>query len=198
MKDCRITLCELEKVLGTPLTQFDPSRKNPDHSLVISGYAVPVAPSMQTIRDEDILYPEAWDNRWKLPCESILTRVIITARKELAICCGMVPTRRVKEVVHGSLDDSSLEELLLRAHDDLLANWLALEGPFGIMQFIKAKDSSVRFRDRYVSTCHLCCEILTREDCRLILHRHAGEKAVELGLKRELYQVARHGAPICT
>jgi hypothetical protein len=143
---------------------------------------------MHLIPDDEILYPQS--DHWKGPCTSILQRVIITPRKELSICCGMIP-RSVKEIVFGTLDEHPLEELIARAHQDLIVNWLAHEGPYGIMRFIMKKNPSVRFRDRYVSICHLCSEIFTRDDCRQTLSEFAHEKAMEISLERCLYDYAR-------
>lgn len=189
MKGCTLSIDYLEQFLEVKLARFDPREKNPDNNVVSTGYTVPVAKDMHLIPDDEILYPPS-DYRWKAPCSSILQRVIITPRKELSICCGMIP-RGVKEIVFGSLDDYTLEELITMAHNDLIVNWLALEGPYGLMKFILLKDSTIPFRKQYVNICHLCSEILTRKDCRKILSEHAHEKALEISLERCLYDYMR-------
>jgi hypothetical protein len=189
MKGCTITIEYLEKYLGNDLARFDPQRKNPTNNLVSTGYTVPVQPEgMEDIADEDILYPPM--DCWTKPCASILQRIIITPRKELSICCGMI-SRQVKEITFGTLGPSTLEELIVRAHSDLIVNWLALEGPVGLMQFIRQKAPEIRFRAQYVNICHLCGEILTRPDCREVLREHAHEKVSELSLQRWLYDEMR-------
>jgi hypothetical protein len=145
MKGCTITPEFLENFFGYQLARFDKKKKNPDNNVISSGYTVPVANDMHHIPDEDILYPET-DYQWKEPCSSILQRVIITPRKELAICCGMVP-RKVQEVFFGPLDKLSLEEAIILAHQDLIVNWLALEGPYGLMKFILNKNPNIAFRE---------------------------------------------------
>ena len=189
MKNCTISLDHLEKFLGYKLSRFDPKKKNPDNNLVDTGYTVPIAENMHLIPDEEILYPPC-ENHWKAPCSSILKRIVITPRKELSICCGMVP-RNVEEIVFGTLDEYKLEELIIMAHKDLIVNWLALEGPYGLMKFILKKNPDIPFRKQYVNNCHLCSEILTREDCRAVLSEFGHEKAIEISLERCLYDHMR-------
>ncbi len=167
MKDCKIDIQYLENYLGHSLTLFEPGKKNPNNNIISTGYTVPVEKNMHKIPDQDILYPDE-DHHWKGPCSSLLQRVIITPRKELSICCGMI-RRNVEEIVFKSLQDRSLEELIVTAHQDLIVNWLALEGPYGIMKFIRQKVSNILFRKQYVNICHLCSEIFTRKDCRDVL-----------------------------
>jgi len=189
MKNCTISIEHLETFLGCKLALYDPEKKNPNNNLVSTGYTVPIAEDMHLIPDEEILYPPT-ANHWKAPCSSILNRVVITPRKEISICCGMVP-RKVEEIVFGNLDEHSLEELIIMAHKDLIVNWLALEGPYGLMKFILKKNPNIPFRKQYVNNCHLCSEILTREDCRAVLSEFGHEKVMEISLERCLYDHVR-------
>ncbi len=189
MKDHTLTLEYLEKFLGHKLTIFDPSKPNPKNNLVSTGYTVPVAENMHKIPDEEILYPPSCDS-WKSPCKTILQRIVVTPRKELSICCGMI-RRNVEEVIFGNLEESSIEELILKAHNDLIVNWLALEGPYGIMRFILEKRPDIKFREQYVNICHLCSEILTRRECRSVLATYAHEKAAEIAMEKGLYDFMR-------
>lgn len=69
--------------------------------------------------------------------------------------------------------------------------WLALEGPYGLMKFIRSKNPDIQFREKYVNICHLCGEILTRQDCREVLMKYGHEKAEERDLERALYDFMR-------
>lgn len=189
MKGCTLTVEHLEEFMGVKLSKFDPQKKNPSNNVISTGYTVPVAEDMHLIPDEEILYPPA-EHHWKSPCSSILQRIIITPHKELSICCGMIP-RKVQEIVFGTLDDYSLEELIVQAHQDLIVNWLALEGPYGLMKFILEKKPDTMFRGKYVNICHLCSEILTRPDCRAVLTTWAQEKVPEIWMERCLYDYFR-------
>jgi hypothetical protein len=196
MKDCKITVEYLEKFCGCEFARFNPKEKNPANNVISSGYTVPVADDMHMIPDEEILYPEC-GFQWKEPCSSVLQRVIITPRKELSICCGMIP-RKVQEIFFGPLDSMSLEEAIVMAHQDLIVNWLALEGPYGMMRFIQSKSPCTPFREKYVNICHLCSEILTRSDCRDVLSEYGHEKSLEISLERTLYDVVRTSPKVFT
>ncbi len=189
MKDHKISIEYLEEFLSCELAIFDPEKENPSNNVISTGYTVPVCKDMHLIPDNDILYPPSTHN-WKAPCKTLLQRIIITPHKELSICCGMIP-RSVKEVVFEGLGDYSIEEMIYKAHKDLIVNWLALEGPYGIMKFIQKKKSDISFRNQYVNICHLCSEIFTREECREILRTYGSEKAMEIQLERSLYDYIR-------
>ncbi|MFP5221408.1 MAG: radical SAM protein [Acidobacteriota bacterium] len=191
MKGCSLTLDKLSGFLGVTLALFDPkSEDNPKNNLVSTGLTVPVqASGMTGIPDEELLYPQD-DMHWMRPCASILQRVIILPDRRLSICCGMI-SRAVPEITFGPLGERSLEELIIEAHQDLVVNWLAMEGPYGMMQFIRERAPRLRFRQRYVNICHLCGEILTRPDCREVLAAHGHEKAAPLGMERGLYDLLR-------
>lgn len=191
MKDYTLSIEYLENYFGNKFSIFNSqSNDNPSNNVISTGYTVPIqSDDMHLISDEKILYPPN-DHHWKSACSTILQRVIITPRKELSICCGMIP-RKVQEVMFGTLENSTLEELISRANNDLIVNWLALEGPYGLMRFIQKKNPEIQFRDRYVNTCHLCSEILTRKDCRDTLLQFAHEKLPEIRLERNLYDLLR-------
>lgn len=192
MKDYKMTVESLEKALGEKMTMYEPGGNNPKNNIVSTGYTVPVTQDMHLIPEEEILYPpDGW--HWMKACSSVLQRIVVTPDRKLSICCGMIP-RSVEEVFFGSLDEANLEELILEANQDLIANWLALEGPYGMMKFIQGRAPGIRFRERYVNTCHLCSEILTRTDCRDVLRRYGEEKRDELMMQRVLYdQLRLHG-----
>lgn len=190
MKNCKITPEYLEDYFGCKLTTFIPGSRNQDNNIISTGYTVPVAENMHLIPDNEILYPEI-SNQWKGPCSSILKHVIITPRKELSICCGMIP-RKVKEIFFGPVKNSTdLKKNIVAAHQDLIVNWLALEGQYGMMKFILSKDPDISFRKKYVNICHLCSEILTRDDCRAVLMKYGHEKSFELSMERSLYDFIR-------
>jgi hypothetical protein len=190
MKGCKITLEYLDEYFGYPLSRFDSQKMNPDNNVISSGYTVPVARNMHMISDIDILYPDS-EHHWMGPCTSIFKHVIITPLKELSICCGMIP-RNVPEIFFGPINDkTTLNELIVLAHNDLIVNWLALEGPYGMMKFILRKDPKIKFRKKYVNNCHLCSEILSRKECREIISEYGHEKSFEIYLERSLYDCLR-------
>ncbi len=196
MKGCALTVERVEEALGRPLSRFMQGRPNPKNDLISSGFTVPVQSSgMEDIADDELLFPEETpgDEHWKKPCSSIMQRVVVMPSKMLNICCGMI-SRAVPEIAYGPLGEKSLEECIIEAHENLIVNWLALEGPFGLMRFIQERAPEVQFRPRYVNVCHLCSEILTRRECREVLEKHGHEMALAVGLERGLYDLIREPA----
>ena len=110
--------------------------------------------------------------------------------REVRICCGMID-QRVPELSVGSLDHQTLADIVCQANTDLMANWLALEGPVGIMNFVREKEPQIGFRKQYVNHCHLCNDIFTRDEVRDAVRRHAREKVPAITLQRGLLEALR-------
>lgn len=186
-KNCKITKEYLDSFLGTELRIYQPG--DFQGYGISTGLTVPIAENMDQDFD-DIIYPPDNDH-WKGPCKSILTRIIITPQKQLAICCGMI-SQKVPEIFFGSLEKSSLDEILQSAHDDLIVNWLALKGPSDIMDFVKKKSPWIRFREKFVNICDACNYLFTHKDARDVLQLNAHEKIGELTLLRATFEYSRY------
>lgn len=189
LKNSLIDIPYLERFFGVKLAPFHKGRDNPRNNVASYGVTVPVGWECDSITDDELLYSDNEDS-WKGACASALERIVITPSGELAICCGIgsddFPESRI-----GNIHDESLWTLLTRANEDLIVNWLALEGPYGIMKHIQAADPSIRFRDRYVNNCHLCHDIFTRQDTRDILMKTASSKAPALCISRAWFEEHR-------
>ncbi|MBM3162385.1 MAG: radical SAM protein [Chlorobi bacterium] len=191
----RITPEYLGEFLGVHLSEFKPGRTAQDgENLYSSSLTVPVGHGCDLLREEDyIIYPES-PAAWSSPCCSVLESLVISPSGELRICCGMME-QHVPELGAGFWDASRIAELLETANSDLIANWLALEGPYGIRKFILEKNPSIAFRERYVNHCHLCNDIFTRTETREVLASFAEEKAAELTIRRGILEAVRHDRP---
>lgn len=190
VKSEKITINFLSEYLGISLQEHVPGEKTCNLDMYCSGYTIPIGYGAAWLNEEDyILYPKC-DAGWKTPCSGVLSSLIVSPTREIRLCCGMI-NQGVPELSLGSWDSAPLRELVLPANADLITNWLALEGPYGIMQFIRKKDPDIRFRRRYVNHCHLCNDILTRTDTRSVLRAHASEKSAELSLRRAMLEAVR-------
>jgi len=188
----RITPEYLSEFLGIQLKEFNPDKEYQDGpDLYGTSLTVPVGHGVESLDEaEYILYPES-PSAWNAPCSSVMDGLMISPTKELRICCGMIE-QSVPEIGHGIWDSNHCAEMIEKANSDLITNWLALEGPFGLMQFIREKAPAVAFKDRYVNHCHLCNDILTRSDTRAVLSQYAEEKCVELSLRRGMLEALRY------
>jgi hypothetical protein len=123
------------------------------------------------------------DRDWMGACDAVLRNIIIASDLSVHICCGIAKTT-TPELSIGSLTEDDLIAILQRGNQDLIANWLALEGPSLILNFARPQDPSIKLPKHYVNKCHLCNELFTREDVRRVLAEHAGKRAQDLMLMR--------------
>jgi hypothetical protein len=186
LKNSKITLAYLEDYFGVSLTRFRKGQDNPKNNVASFGITVPVGWYSDTLHEDEFLFPPDM-NSWKNPCSSVLERIVMTPLGELAICCG-IGSEDFPEATVGNFNDAPLIDLLKKANDDLIVNWLALEGPYGIMRFIQHIDPAIRFSDRYVNTCHLCHEIFTRKDTRSVLSAFSYRKRPSLSIERAWFE----------
>jgi hypothetical protein len=190
VKNGHITPESIADFLGVELTEFKEGGENPKTDLYSSSLTVPVGFGTNWLDPDDyIIYPSS-QTAWSAPCSGILSSIIISPTKEVRICCGMID-QRVPELTVGSLENQSLAEIVCEGNTDLIANWLALEGPFGIMNFIREKAPQIDFQKQYVNHCHLCNDLFTRVEVRNALRQHAPEKAEAIALQRGFLEAVR-------
>jgi hypothetical protein len=160
----------LSKYLGVELKTFVYGEDNPKNNVILDGVNIPI----KSERAQDS--SGCSDNSWRGPCESVLTRLVIAPDKRVQICCG-IASSSIEEFYIGTLyKDGNLFEILQSGNADLMTNWLALEGPSSILDFVRSKDRGIDLPDTYVNRCHACNELFSRHDVREILARHGAEK----------------------
>ncbi len=189
LKCSTITPTYLEDFLGRKLARFRRGQKNQDNDVVSWGITVPVGWDSEHLTEDDLLWAGAGDC-WKVPCDSVLKNIVIAPDGELVVCCG-IGSDEVPETVVGNVRETPLIELISQANNDLIINWLALEGPFGIMQRVQRWAPAVRFHERYVNTCHLCHDLFTRDEVREVLRQGVEAIAPALSLERAWLEAHR-------
>lgn len=188
LKNARMTRAYLEEQFGVELIDFSHDRTyTPDEEcrLISTGVVVPVGPKPQDYAQEELTYGE-----FRGSCGSVLRDIIIGANHQFLPCCGIV-TKNLPELTFGDLRQKRMIDAIDEANRDLMANWLALEGPSGIAEFVKKKDPSIPFDQRYTGICHLCNEVLTRPDVRRVLVEHLDEIKQRVRLHRAFLEAAR-------
>jgi len=192
MPNTKISKEYIEAKLGRKLPFF----KRDDHEkhpvVISSGWTVPIGKGSKNITEKE-WKPHNWKDHvdnWKHPCKSVLEQLVLTHDKKLSICCGIIQPH-IKEIVF-DIEEGHLAETIEQANSDLLTNWLSLEGPYGIMKFIKKKDPSIIFNDYYVQACHLCNDIFSRTETRKILEDHLDEYSSVIEFKRSTLEYCRN------
>jgi len=193
LEGATITRSYLEQRLGVELVEFSRDRSyTPDEEcrLVSTGVVVPVGPEPEGYSPDDLTY-----GQFRGSCGSVLRDIIIGANHQLLPCCGIV-TKNLPELTFGDLREKRMIDAIEEANQDLIANWLALEGPAAIAEFVKRRDPSVPFDRRYTGICHICNEVLTRADVRRVLIDHLDEIKMRVTMHRAFLEVARTDAEL--
>jgi len=193
LMSARITRKYLEEQFGIALIEFERDRVyTPDEEcrLISTGVVVPVGPQPHDYVPEELTY-----GQFRGSCGSVLRDIIIGANHQFLPCCGIV-TKNLPELTFGDLREKRMIDAIDEANNDLMANWLALEGPAAIAEFAKKKDPSLPFERRYTGICHVCNEVLTRPDVRRVLVQHIDEIKERVQLHRAFLEVARKDTEI--
>ncbi len=187
-KSSTIDIAYLENAFGVKLARFEPGRPVPKANVASYGVTVPVGWGSEAVPEEEYVFMH--EEARERTCSTVLQRIVITPDGGLAICCG-IGSEDFPESVIGNVREKSLIELLREANNDVFVNWLALEGPQGIRNYLEQYYPAIPFREHYVNICHLCHEIFTREDIRSVLAEAARLKALSLSLNRAWLEAHR-------
>lgn len=184
----RITKQYLEEYFGVELIEFTPGKHysaDEECRLISSGPVVPVGRKQEMQNPDELVY-----SPWNGNCSSVLRDIVVGANGNLLPCCGIV-SKNIPELTRSDLKRTSLIDAIEGANNDLILNWIALEGPAAIARFVHEKDASISFRQHYVGICHLCNDVLTREEVRSTLARHIDEVVDRVSLHRAVFERAR-------
>ena len=128
--------------------------------------------------------PQSWCPRRSEPyCKSVLRSIVVFPDLSVQICCG-IALNSIPELTIGSLAETDLLPILKQGNQDLITNWLALEGPSSILDFVRSKKPDIQLPEHYVGRCHLCNELFTRPEVRSVLAEHAEERREGLLMMR--------------
>jgi hypothetical protein len=110
----------------------------------------------------------------KVGCPMVLESPAILPDGRVTGCCSIFSEDN-ESLVMGYWPRQSLREILEGGENDLLLNWIRLEGPYGIKDYIEKHAPEIEFKPGYSGICHLCGDILEREDTRRFLQEHLHE-----------------------
>jgi organic radical activating enzyme len=187
-KSSIITKRHLEEYFGVQLIEYNPNKHySPEDEcrLISTGVVIPVTRNEESADWNDLIFTS-----WTQSCSSVLNDIVVGANGNFLPCCGII-TKNVPELTRADLKATRLIDAIEDANNDLILNWIALEGPASIAQFVKEKNPSIKFREQYVGICHICNEILTRNDVRKVLLEHVNEIIDRISLHRAFMEKAR-------
>ncbi|MCE5312741.1 MAG: radical SAM protein [Nitrospiraceae bacterium] len=188
MPHYRITPEYLAEYFGVELINYDHDKTySPEDEcrLISSGVVVPVGRNSGSAGHGEPAYGNFTKN-----CSSVLRDIVVGPDHQMLACCGIV-TKHLPELTLGDLRHNRMIDLIEEANNDLMLNWLVLEGPAAIAEFVKSKQPCISFLPRYVTACHLCNDLLTRHDTREVLLNHIDEIADRIELHRTFFESVR-------
>lgn len=186
--DSKLTQKSLAEAFGIELVEWVPGKrytKDEACRLISTGVVVPVG------RNEELAdITQHGQARWEGGCGSVLKDIIVGADAHFQPCCGIV-TKGIPELSRHSLRETPMLDAVEDANNDVILNWIALEGPAALARFVASKDPSIKWPERYVGICHACNEVLTRPETRRVLDEHIDELADYISLHRALFETFR-------
>jgi hypothetical protein len=135
--------------------------------------------------DNPVLDPD-WDGRsrrlggcpWAVRCPAV------TPTGRLVACCGFeLVGNPILDI--GDLETTPMATLLDQADEDLLINMIAFDGPYRIMDYLKADDPGLPFREHYGTFCELCQDLVTKPEIQQAMVKAMPHRAAEILAKRE-------------
>jgi Radical SAM superfamily/4Fe-4S single cluster domain len=126
--------------------------------------------------EEMMLFPEA-----TIPslCADALSAITAHPNGNLTACCGIM-VRDESLLNIGNWREQRLRPLLEEAHQDIVLNWIRYLGLHDMKRWLKEKDPSLQFRDKYSNICDLCAEIVYHDRCQELLIEHGHERASDI------------------
>ncbi|QBR70990.1 hypothetical protein CU048_06515 [Beijerinckiaceae bacterium] len=176
-----ITVEYLSNYLGVDLQIWRAGKVNSDNNVICTSRNIPLSPHADADGANACEYAD--EREWAGPCQSVLRSIIVFPDLSVQLCCG-IALNWIPELTIGSLPEDTLQTVLTRGNQDLIANWLALEGPSSILDFVRSKKPAINLAHRYVGRCHLCNELFTNPEVRKVLVKHAAERREGLLMMR--------------
>ncbi|MCL5260122.1 MAG: radical SAM protein [Gammaproteobacteria bacterium] len=190
-----------EKLLGREiplinnLTTIDEFEKT---LLAISiSYTIPIG------RGADKINPLKWipteyyansqysEQSYKEPCSEILSSYNISPSGNLTVCCGLVD-RKLPIFYTQNVLKKDIMQVMEKSNQSVLYNWLALEGPWAIKEYIKAQDPSISFAEKYVQGCQICQELFSNPRVLKIIYKNLDSISKHLSILRCAFEAQRY------
>ena len=91
-------------------------------------------------------------------CPSAGNNICVHPTGEVTFC-AMVFSLHVRSLHVGNVYHDSLAVIMQRTENNRLMQWLAVHGIVALKEVVE-QHTDIRFSDKYVNICHLCCDML--------------------------------------
>lgn len=122
--------------------------------------------------EDDVFFGFDDDQMISGGCPWAIRSAAVSPKNHLVACCGMEAEHN-PILDFGDLNRASSDKLLARANGSVAMNAIARLGPVFLKRFLRQYAPEVALAERHHTMCELCEEIVTSEECRAALRRHA-------------------------
>ncbi|MBE6477863.1 MAG: radical SAM protein [Propionibacteriaceae bacterium] len=139
---------------------------------------------------EDVVADESMLSQYCC-CSEVLSQPVIDARLDVGVCCGLV--MRNNQVLRiGSLRDSTYDELVERAQNDVLIRAIRFLGPKYLLDVARSINPTVRMRPEYAGICEVCEDVTTSQRALAALDEVRARIALDVALAEKMQQGKDH------
>jgi organic radical activating enzyme len=125
------------------------------------------------ITEEDMIYQ---DRKEMLSlCADVNSVITVHPNGNTTACCGIM-VRDESLLNIGNWREENLEQIVKNAQQDIILNWIRHLGLKDMQEWLKKKDPSLVFPDKYVSICDLCAQLLYNKRCQQLLMEQGHER----------------------
>jgi 4Fe-4S single cluster domain len=117
----------------------------------------------------------------KLPscCDHLLVGITAHPNGNMTACCGIM-VRQESLLNIGNWRRQPLREIVTRAHEDFVLNWIKYRGLREMKTWLEARDPELKFRESYQNICDLCAEIVYNPRAQALLAKGDEEKRKQI------------------
>ena len=185
-----------EQLLGREIVSIEdisPSQYHMHELMFSNGITMPIGRGSENIDLKKWTY-ELPEGNWRGPCSEVFKNITIQANGKMSPCCGIVD-RKLDEFYCANMHQENFVDAIKKANQTVLYNWLALEGPSGIMEYVENKTGKKLSLDRYIQNCQVCQQLFSDDESRRVIKQGLSEKITELQLKRAILESNLASAP---
>lgn len=138
------------------IVHFFAKRNEPLPYIQTANYFIPFGNAADNFDKSDFQLID--DNKLRGACPSVGNNICVHPSGTVT-CCAMVFALNVKALHIGDIYRDSLAHIMQRSETNRLMQWLATYGIVALKEKVE-KHTDLRFSDKHVNMCHLCCEML--------------------------------------
>lgn len=112
-------------------------------------------------------------------CDSVLQTTTVQADGNIGACCGL-GMRLIPELNLGRVGETTISAAIDEGEEDLLKQWIHVEGPEKILAWASQRDPSIEWEGIYAHRCQACLRLYKDNRVRAVIKDHIMEKVPDI------------------